>query len=82
MIKLKTIQVKTSETKVVSGKCDWCGNPFDKEVLKLDNHPYGEVEVRFGFGSNFDSEEWIGEICDDCFTKHLKPKIRFNKDIL
>lgn len=80
MIKSETIKVEVPEVKIISGECDWCANKFDKEDLKRGFQPYGEVEVRFNYPSEHDEEKWIGEICDKCFDKYLKPKMRLSKD--
>ena len=74
MLKAKLIEVKTKEIKVEEATCDWCGKLFGK--LRLEDQPYGEVEIRFGYGSKYDGDKWIAEICDNCFDKHLKSKLR------
>ena len=81
MIELKTIKVEVPEVKIISGKCDWCRGGFDKEDLKMNYQPYGEVEIKFGYPSEHDDEKWIGEICDKCFDKYLKPKLRLSKNL-
>lgn len=67
--------VKKPETQIEKATCDWCGIEFPKETIKMEG--YGEVNIFFGYGSKYDEDEkWIGEICDECFEKHLKPKMR------
>ena len=69
--------VKTPETQIEEATCDWCGIGFPKGAINSES--YGEVNIFFGFDSEYDEEKWIGEICDDCFEKHLKPKMRISK---
>lgn len=76
VIKVAHIPKEIIEIEIVECICDWCGKHFSKEDLENEAQPYGEVEVRFGWGSRYDGETMIGEICDGCFRKNLEPKLR------
>lgn len=76
MLKTKEVEVKRTETEIDEATCDWCGKRFSPQMTSMNG--YGEINLFFGYGSKFDDDKWIAEICDDCFEKHLKPKMRLS----
>ena len=77
MIKTKTVEVKTHTTKIIEAKCDWCGEKVKDDTLQVSG--YGQLSIHFGWDSEYDDDRWDGEICDRCFEKYLKPKMRLKK---
>jgi len=78
LTKLKVIV--TNEEKLISVICDFCGKEFEKSWLSCEG--YGQIKIEFGYPSNFDGDVWEGEICDDCFRKLFKDKIRLEWNYL
>jgi len=81
--KMKVIEKKTVEIEaetVVSVNCDFCGEYFIKDWLRCEG--YGQIKIEFGYPSNFDGDVWGGEICDDCFRKLFKDKLRLEFNYL
>lgn len=81
MIKYKQHKKVEMLTVVDEIICDWCGCNFLIYEEKTDyTFPCGgTVKIDFGYGSRFDAatpEEWTGDICDDCFEKEFKSKMR------
>ena len=74
MIKTKRVSRTITEDVINKVTCDWCEKPFDKTTTQCNG--YGELNLYFGYGSIYDDDKWIAEICDDCFEKHLKKKMR------
>jgi hypothetical protein len=72
MIETHTVTTKVSNLEIVSKHCDWCGKVGEKSYL------FGDIttfRVDFGFGSTmYDGEVFTFDICDECFTTHLKPR--------
>jgi len=62
----KTVEIPEKVT------CDFC-----KKVMKVntyDNFNGASFAVKFGYGSKYDTDMWVFDICDDCATKILKNK--------
>lgn len=74
MIKLKEVEVKEIRREIEKATCDWCNKEFEKSTFECNG--WGDVHIKFGYGSRYDDDLWIGEICDECFEKHLKSKMR------
>jgi hypothetical protein len=70
----KTTAKQVKEEEVVEVICDWCKEPFKKEFVECSG--YGVIEASFGFPSAFDGTDFDGEICDECFKKHILPHLR------
>jgi len=79
MLKTKEVVVpKRKVTKLDKSFCDWCGKEFTGEIMQCNG--YGTVIIGFGYGSIYDDSKWEGEICDDCFEKKFKKKLRQTRD--
>jgi hypothetical protein len=68
MIKEKTIKVEREEKVVDKAFCSFCGKEFDK--VTTSSNGFGQIHFSFGYGSGFDNDCFILEICDDCFIKN------------
>jgi len=75
-IEKKEIEAET----VVSVKCDFCGGEFIKDWIICEG--YGQITIEFGYPSEHDGDIWEGEICDVCFNKHFKYKLRLERNYL
>lgn len=73
MIDRKVIEVTVNEEEITSAKCEWCGKECCFKKLFIQG---GVMRVEFGFGSKNDGDIYEGCICDDCFEKELKPKLK------
>ena len=73
MIKTKQIEVKNKEEIVIEASCDFCGKKFDK--VTVDCCGYGHLGLSFGYGSKFDDDHFVLEICDDCFIEKFGNKL-------
>jgi hypothetical protein len=60
--------IETQEKVPVNYKCDRCG------VFSEDGfNPYIETfKIQWGYGSNFDLEEWEFDLCEDCIKEKLQ----------
>lgn len=65
--------------KLVKASCDFCGEDFD--ITSVECKGFGNLKINFGYGSRFDGSEFRGEVCDDCFAKLFKNKIRQTRSI-
>jgi len=72
MKKYKT--VKVPKEKLTAVTCDFCGKEFDETVVECSG--FGQIKVEFGYPSNYDGDVYKAEICDDCFLKLFKKKLR------
>ena len=72
--------VKVPAETVVSVICDFCGAEFIKDWIICEG--YGQIKIEFGYPSNFDGDVWAGEICDECFKKLFKHKLRLKFNYL
>jgi len=61
-----------------TGVEDWCGVAFKGRIM--DSEGYGEVNIYFGFGSSYDDDRWLAEICDGCFETYFKARMRLESD--
>ena len=76
MIEKKTVEIE-AET-VVSVSCDFCGAEFIKSWLTCEG--YGQITIEFGYPSDYDMMCFEGEICDQCFKKLFKGKLRSGRE--
>ena len=59
--------------------CNMCGKDINKNNLGyLDD--YLKIEKRWGFGSGFDNEVHIMNICESCYKEFIK-KLKINHSI-
>ena len=72
MKKYKTVKVYKEELTIVI--CDFCGKKFDETVVECRG--FGQIKIDFGYPSNYDGDVYKAEICDDCFLKLFKDKLR------
>ena len=63
-------QITTDVECISKIKCDWCG-----KESKLED-TITEFKIQFGVGSKYDDDMYVADICDDCFDKHLKNKMK------
>lgn len=67
--------------------CDWCGKNF--LIYDWSSHYSfpcgGTINIDFGYGSRFDShlkeDEYVGDICDDCFENNILSHLRQKKEL-
>ena len=78
MKKYKTVKVEKEELTIVI--CDFCGEEFDKHWAEYKG--FGQIKVEFGYPSNYDGDVYEAEICDDCFKKLFKDKLRLEYNYL
>lgn len=62
---------KVEETKEIA--CDFCGETQKCEPEQGDSFSGGNFGFAFGWGSKFDTDEYVGHICDKCFSKKVLP---------
>jgi len=74
-IEKKEIEAET----VVSVSCDFCGKEFEGSWITCEG--YGEIEIEFGYPSKYDGNAYAAEICDECFEKLFKDKIRLERSM-
>ena len=75
-IEKKEIEAET----VVSVSCDFCGKEFEGSWISCEG--YGQITIEFGYPSEHDGDIWEGEICDECFKKVFKDKLRLERNYL
>jgi hypothetical protein len=76
MIEQEIIKRTIKDYDIIFVKCDWC----KKTWKKPQGQPYGEINITFGYGSEYDcieGERYIAEICDNCFKKIFLKKTRY-----
>jgi hypothetical protein len=69
MIEKETIEVKTEKEVVRRAFCSFCNKEFDERTIMCGG--WGTINIGFGFGSNFDDDNFQLEICDKCFLKEF-----------
>lgn len=60
----KTMVVKN----VKSIQCNCCGNVIQPEMLNTVQ----EISLSFGYNSNYDSQLWTLDLCENCLTNIVK----------
>lgn len=55
-------------------KCDFCGAEFKKH--DVENGWFNTITIKTTFGSKFDLNKFVGEICDDCIEKLFLGKLQ------
>lgn len=77
---MRTDKIENKEVQVVDKIfCDFCGKEFEEIYIEYES--FGKMNIIFGFGSNYDSITNDGfnfDICDDCFEKYIKSKLKTN----
>jgi hypothetical protein len=68
MIKEKIIKVEKEEKITDKAFCSFCKKEFDEVTTSFNG--FGQMHISFGYGSGFDNDCFILEICDDCFLKN------------
>ena len=57
--------------------CDYCGNDFEVQARDgVPTFPGGTMSLEFFFGSKFDGQKAVLDICDKCFEAHIQPHIK------
>jgi len=74
----KSIKVKELINKVSSITCDKCKKTDTDE----DWSNITTIDINFGFGSKFDTEQWTMDLCDDCIEELLSDYKREKYEIL
>ena len=74
MKKYKIVKKIIEEKELVKVTCDFCGKEFDESFI--DHKAFGKIEITFGYSSKYDMTTFRGEICDSCFEKIMKNKLR------
>ena len=77
MKKVNVVKEEIETEKVITVRCDFCQKEFDKITVICKG--YGQVKIKFGYGSKYDGDIFRGEICDDCFDDHFKGKLRIKR---
>jgi len=75
--KVNVVKEEIETEKVITVRCDFCQKEFDKITVICKG--YGQVKIKFGYGSKYDGDIFRGEICDDCFDDHFKGKLRIKR---
>lgn len=77
-MRIYKVKEETFETRYfVRSHCDKCGAESHSE----DGNT--EVDIHFGYGSDYDMEHWTFDICDKCikeFTDSFKTPVNKNKE--
>ncbi len=77
MKEVKVVKEEIETEKVITVRCDFCKKEFDK--ITVDCEGFGDIKIKFGFGSKYDGEIYSGEICDNCFDNYFKEKLRIKR---
>lgn len=65
---VKTIDEIVEETIA----CNSCGKSISQTQLGFESDHFHNVNLHFGYGSNYDMEHWSFDICEDCITSYIK----------
>lgn len=68
------IKLETEKEIIKKAFCDFCGKEFDKITVECGG--YGRLMLGFGYGSSFDDDTFVLEICDSCFLKMFGEKLK------
>ena len=57
--------------------CNKCGKKFNNERI---GNPITEIEINFGYGSKYDNQKWVFDLCDECIYEltndfKIKPEL-------
>jgi len=78
----KKIKVEKEEEITDEIICDFCGKKYKADEDGRCNEPYGTFDIVFGYGSAHDMDRWWGHICDGCFEKTIKPKLKHHEEYM
>lgn len=67
----KKVLKKVEEVKEIT--CDFCGKNQKHNPSNMHFFHGGYFSFQFGFGSDFDTIQYAGDICDKCFSKKVLP---------
>ena len=79
MRKHRTIEIKVKKELLLEVFCDFCKKKIDNNFV--DYEGFGQIKIEFSYPSNYDGDVYTGEICDDCFKKHFKNKLKLEYNI-
>lgn len=68
MIEYKKKECVISTNVAVSMVCNCCGKVSEIHD-DFDDTDITDITISFSYGSRFDLEKWVMDICDDCLTK-------------
>ena len=68
---LVTKTVEQKERVLAAEICDCCGKGFEPDPDGFDNG-VKTLSASFGYGSDFDEETWVWEMCTDCLIEMIK----------
>lgn len=72
MVKIKkAYEIKKIDYRNKFAFCDYCHGKFDK--CNTECNGFGHMDISFGYGSKFDSDQYELHICDKCFIEHILP---------
>jgi len=74
MRKYKRVKVKVEKSELVAVICDFCKKEIDESFV--EHGGFGRIKISFGYPSKFDLTYFEGEICDECFEKLFKEKLK------
>lgn len=80
MRKHKAVEVTVKKEVLLEVFCDFCGKKIDGAFIACKG--FGQIKIEFGYPSNYDGDVYFGELCDDCFKKLFKDKIRLEYNYL
>jgi hypothetical protein len=76
--------IDRTELGIEKAICDMCGLSLrlagNEDPTYLYNYEYLDLNIRFGYGSLLDGDEWSAQICEACVIAKLDKIIRFKKD--
>lgn len=80
MKKTQNQKIEIEIEKLLSITCNMCGKTYTYKDGYFE-HDITTVNVQFGYGSKFDTENWEFDLCDDCLEKIVdkficKPKVK------
>lgn len=70
MREFKNLEKTKTYTQLVKVSCNKCGDANTDE--EYDKERFSEINLTFGYGSDYDNERWSFDLCDDCLTELVK----------
>jgi hypothetical protein len=52
--------------------CNRCGKTKEVTDYGYEDDQFHKIELVFGYGSNFDTERWNFQLCEDCIIEYVK----------
>ena len=74
MKKYKIVKKIIEKEELVKVTCDFCGSEFNESFIHYK--AFGKINITSGYSSKYDVRTFEGEICDSCFEKLFKSKLR------